>query len=104
VLSTTPLAVLVVPTIVLAEAHHMIFRGKTKLVWSDIVRALEMDVRLLPLDLTVDVVARISHELEMHDGIIVATALMLEDAAGEEVRLITRDRRIRDSGLVETVW
>jgi hypothetical protein len=82
----------------------MIFRSKTNLVWSDIVRALETDMRLIPLELTVDVVGRISHEFEMHDGIIVATATMLEDATGEEVRLITRDRRIRDSGLVETVW
>jgi len=40
----------------------------------------------------------------MHDGIIVATAMVFRDPLGEEIRLITRDKDIRDSGLVETVW
>lgn len=40
----------------------------------------------------------------MHDGIIVATGLMFRDSVNEDVRLITRDRRIRDSGLIQTVW
>jgi hypothetical protein len=40
----------------------------------------------------------------MHDGIIVATALMFRDFLTEEVQLFTHDKDIRNSGLVETVW
>jgi PIN domain nuclease of toxin-antitoxin system len=99
-----PQSLLIVSTIALAEARHMIFRGKTKLIWSDILRALDTDDRLLPFGLTVDVVDRIPENLEMHDGIIVATATLLREVSDEGVRVITRDNDIRNSGLVETVW
>ena len=54
--------------------------------------------------MTLETVRLIPGNLEMHDGIIVATALLIQDSSDEDVAVITRDRAIRDSGLVETVW
>jgi len=99
-----PGSVLVVPTIVLAEARFMIFKNKANIVWHDITRLMADDGRFVPVALTLEILDRTPDNLEMHDGIIVATATTLREASGEDVRLITRDKDIRDSGLVETVW
>jgi len=99
-----PESVLIVPTIALAEARFMIFKNKVQVVWAQITGAIERDDRLIPVPLTLEVLNRVPEGLEMHDGIIVATAMVFRDSINEEVRLITRDKGIRDSGLVETVW
>jgi len=99
-----PESVLIVPTIALAEARFMIFKNKVQVVWAEITEKIERDHRLIPVPLTLDILNRVPDGLEMHDGIIVATAMIFRDSLGEEVRLITRDKDIRDSGLVETIW
>jgi len=97
-------ALLIVPTIVLAEARFMITKNKLDLVWDDIARAVEADSRLLPFPLTVEVLHLLPDNLEMHDAIICATAILLREALGEDVRVITRDHEIIASGIVQTVW
>jgi PIN domain nuclease of toxin-antitoxin system len=99
-----PESILIVPTIALAEARFMIFKNKVQLVWAQITGTIESDHRLIPVPLTLDILNRVPDGLEMHDGIIVTTAIAFRDSMGEEVRLITRDKEIRESGLVETVW
>ncbi len=42
--------------------------------------------------------------LEIHDGIIVATALLFGGGGSDPVRVITRDRQIAASGLVDVLW
>jgi len=42
--------------------------------------------------------------LDIHDAIIVATALFHRDDLGETVAVITRDAMIAASGLVPIVW
>lgn len=82
----------------------MIFKRKVSIAWDDIVRTMRDDDRWIAHPLTLDVLDRVPDSLEMHDGIIVATAMIFRDATGEPAPLITRDRQIRDSGLVQTVW
>lgn len=82
----------------------MIFKNKVAIVWDDIIRTLDSDDRLVPFPLTVEVLNRVPDSLEMHDGIITATAMLLHDATDDDVAVITRDRDIRTSGLVDTVW
>jgi hypothetical protein len=43
-------------------------------------------------------------ELDIHDAVIVATALVFRDVLGKDVALITKDARIRQSNVVKTVW
>ena len=64
---------------------------------------LNNDDRLRVDVLDLDLVQRAPTGLEMHDAFICATALAHQQAVGEPVPVITRDRRIRNSGLVETV-
>lgn len=101
---TGPEAEIVVPTIVLAEIHHLYARQK---IGTDVPAVLERlakaaKVGVYPLDRAV--ADRTPGTLDIHDAIIVATALVLRDLLGETVAVITRDADIARSGLVETVW
>jgi len=103
VLADTPDA-LILPTIALAEARYVIARRRTPVSWRDLLDEVERDNRFSVHNLDLDIVRRAPEVLEMHDALICATALTLQEASGELVPVITKDRRIRDSGLVETVW
>jgi PIN domain nuclease of toxin-antitoxin system len=97
---------IVVPAIVVAEALFTIERGKSEVRAADVWKMLTetANVRFQSTDLEV---LRKTDSLrsipEMHDRQIVATALLLKEA-GSDVVLITRDRLIRDSGLIPTLW
>ena len=95
---------LIVPTIVLAEARYTITKKRRAITWEELVGAVLSDDRFRIHDLTVEIVRNLPEALEMHDAIICATALAYQDASGESVPVNTKDREIRDSGLVETVW
>ena len=57
---------------------------------------------LYPLD--EQVALRIPTGLNIHDAIIVATALVYRDILQESVTVITKNGEITHSGLIETVW
>lgn len=42
-------------------------------------------------------------QMELHDGIIVATGLFLK-GSNQTVRLVTKDRDITESGLLPVIW
>jgi len=97
---------IVIPAIVVAESLFIIEHGKspatTSQFWDFLLHSA--NVSFYPLDLAV---LRKSEALptipEMHDRHVVATALVLRDA-NVDVVVITKDRNIVDSGLVETTW
>ena len=60
------------------------------------------NVFLHPLDISLVTFA--PDELEIHDAIIVGTALYLSDELKEPVPLVTRDKTISDSGPVPVIW
>lgn len=57
---------------------------------------------LYPLDELV--AARVTGDLDLHDAIIVATALVYRDVLGEAVAMVTKDEKIANSGLIPVVW
>lgn len=99
-----PSARLIVPTIVLAEIHHLHGRNRVaaslKQVRSFVTATTNAVIR--PFD--VAVLDRLPSGLEIHDGIIVATARVYRDGGPERVRLITRDKQIAASGLIDVLW
>lgn len=95
---------LIVPTIVLAEARYTIAKKRRAVTWDELLSFVLADSRFRIHDLDVEIVRNLPESLEMHDAIICATALAYQKASGEAVPVITKDRRIRNSGLVETVW
>jgi hypothetical protein len=68
------------------------------------VAAVQRDSRFRIHGLDLEIVEKASESLEMHDALICATASALQEISEETVPVITRDRQIRDSGLVQTVW
>lgn len=95
---------LVIPRIVLAELKYLASRARTSLPLDIVLDTVKADptCRVHPLD--IDVIQKMPVNLEIHDAIICGTALAVRNLSGEQVKLITKDARIRDAAIVETVW
>ena len=94
----------VIPTIVLAEIRRLCSKGRITEDAHVGVRRLRhaRNCRVHPFD--EHVLDRMPDALEIHDAIIVGTALALQDTGADEVALITNDRQITESGLVQVIW
>jgi PIN domain nuclease of toxin-antitoxin system len=93
--------VIIIPAVVLAEIMFIAKKGKITLTFEETLRKIEEydNFHIAPLDVDVLKVAdKIETKLEMHDRLVVATALHFNAA------LITRDRSIIDAGICSTVW
>ena len=92
---------IIVSTIVLAEVMYICQKGRISLTFSETLARLEEydNFEIVPLDIdTLRVANNISAELEMHDKLIVATALYLG------IPLITKDEQIREADIVNIIW
>lgn len=91
----------VVPAVVLAEIMYISKRGKIALSFEETVKKIEEyeNFDIAPLDINILKTAdRVKTDTEMHDKLIVATALYYE------AKLITRDEQIKKAGIVPVVW
>ena len=93
-----------VPIIVLAEIKHLYDRHRVAISCDTVVAKLQSDARCTIHALDLDVLNLLPRGLEMHDGIIVATALLIGQTASDTARVATKDARIVASRLVETIW
>lgn len=92
---------ILVPTVVLAELFHISRKKRLALDFVEFLRKVEERGNFVVTELDLAVIKKLhdTHPLtELHDQIIVATALLYE------APVLTKDSSIRDSGLVETVW
>ena len=89
-----------VPTIVLNECIHIIESGKISLDYEELFAKFDTSDNfvVVPLDLEVTRLVPKIRLSELHDRIIVATAKILNAV------LVTKDKKIAESGLVKTVW
>ena len=93
-------AVIVVPTIVLGEFLYACQKKKVQDNFFRIIHAIGKSDNYASFDLTVEVVMECRNLFglsELHDKMIVSTARMLK------APLITRDRQIIRSGVVEVI-
>ncbi len=102
-----PSSEMVLPLIALAEAVDLVHKGRSKIpTVSDLLSDVSGEPRIEIYPLTYDV---LQHSLaatavpEMHDRLIVATALHLQ-THGHQVELLTKDSDIVTAALVLTVW
>ncbi len=102
-----PNSELILPIIVLAEACWLVERGRSSIpAVANLLDDVDNDSRMTIAPLDRPVLERsltLSSIPEMHDRLIVATALVLADL-GESVTILSRDDAIRRSGLVAVVW
>jgi PIN domain nuclease of toxin-antitoxin system len=99
--STVKEGQIIVPAVVLAEIMFIAQKGRVNLSFTKTIARIEaMDnFEIAPLDLEVLRMAdSIEAPLEMHDKLIVATALCYDSS------LITRDEQIAKSKTVKTIW
>ncbi|CAA9430147.1 MAG: hypothetical protein AVDCRST_MAG64-3423 [uncultured Phycisphaerae bacterium] len=98
---------LVLPAIALAEACHIVERGRTSIPSSrELLKAVGRDRRIRVAPLTRAIVRRtvdLGSIPEMHDRQIAATALRIIDRGGDAI-LLTKDERILASGIVPVIW
>jgi PIN domain nuclease of toxin-antitoxin system len=98
---TTQEGIVIIPSIVLAEIIFISKKGRITLTFEETLERIdeyenfdiaELDVNILK------VVDKIEADLEMHDKLIVATSLFFQ------TELITKDKRIKEAGIVTTIW
>lgn len=98
---------LLLPAIALAEAVWIVDRGRTSIPSvTDLLNAINADPRIVIYPLDKNVVEQslnLSVIAEMHDRLIVATAVILKNQ-GEKIALLSCDLNITDSGLLDIVW
>lgn len=97
---------MILPAIALAEALWILeFRHKN-LTCEALIAAIEGDARIQVAPLTreiVELASTLGPALEMHDRLIVATAIVVR-SNGIDAALLTRDRVIREAMITETDW
>jgi PIN domain nuclease of toxin-antitoxin system len=99
-----PASRIVVPTIVLAELKYLHHRNRIDVPFDAVRRVLGDDPRCVLHPLDEDVLDLLPLKLDIHDGIICATALAIERATGQTVKVITRDQEVVESALVDVLW
>ena len=99
-----PASRIVIPTIVMAELKYLYHRRRIRLSYDEVLTSIENDERCMLFPLTEPVLALLPVELEIHDAIICATAILLQEAGADVVRVLTCDRQIAGSGFVTAVW
>lgn len=101
---SNPVNSLIIPSIVLAEIKYLYEKKRIKLPFNEVRKKVNDDERceIYPLDETV--LDYLPENLDIHDGIICATTLTLQDTLGEEARRVTKDKEIISLGLVKTTW
>ncbi len=98
---TVKKGVLIIPAVVLAEIIFISKKGKITLSFEDTLKKVEeydnFDIATLDVDILKEA-NNIESDMEMHDKLIVATALYFKGV------LITRDKKIKESAIISTIW
>jgi len=95
---------LIVPAIVLAEARHIADAKRVPISFQDVLTAITRDPSCVVAPVDTLTVSYMPKGLDIHDGLIVATALLYRDLLGEDVYILTRDERIRESHFAPIAW
>ncbi len=94
-------AKLLIPAIVVAEVIYIVESGKVKADLDSLIQRIQEaeNFEVSPLGLDQLLCFKEKTKItEMHDRLIVCEALL------NKARIITKDREIKDSGVVEVVW
>ncbi|HZS44570.1 MAG TPA: PIN domain-containing protein [Blastocatellia bacterium] len=98
---------MVLPVIALAEAVYIVGKGRTSITTvSDLLQDVTGDNRIEIQDLTLPILQQslaASAVPEMHDRLIVASALYLE-SVGHSVSLLTKDSDIQSHAPIKIIW
>jgi PIN domain nuclease of toxin-antitoxin system len=94
----------VVPTIVLSEITFLYARHRIAIDLPHVLAHMASAANCLVYPLDGAVVERLPTTLNIHDAIIVATALVFRDVLSENTAVVTKDADITASGLINVLW
>ena len=99
-----PTAELVIPTMALIEIRYLYAKGRIAATYAEVQRDIinATNCTIYPID--EQIVSLVPTELDIHDGIKVATALVYRDLLKLPAALVTKDSAIKNSGLIQTIW
>jgi hypothetical protein len=97
-------APLVVPTIMLAEIMFLYARHRIAIDLPHVLAHIASAAHCVVYPLDGAVVERLPTTLNIHDAIIVASALVFRDVLSERTAVVTKDADIAASGLVDVFW
>ena len=100
----SPDAELVIPAIVLAEIAFLFGRNRIAVDLSSVLDHVSKAANSTIYPIDEIVVERLPIELNIHDGLIVATALVFRDVLKRKVSIVTKDSGISQSNIIETIW
>ena len=95
---------IIIPVIVLAEVKHLFSRRKISVSMEVILERIAEDDRCMVYPFDLSCLEALPTDLDLHDGMIVATALALKAHFDPEVFVITKDQAIKGSGLIPVLW
>lgn len=101
---SNPSNLIVVPSIVMLEIRYLYNRKRISISFEEALQHIETAANVLLHPLDISVVTLAPAELEIHDAIIVGTALYLSNELREPVPLVTLDKTISNSRLVTVIW
>jgi PIN domain nuclease of toxin-antitoxin system len=100
----SPAAELVIPTIALAEILHLHAKGRINASYTMVEQKIISAKKCIVHPFDKEIVSLIPTGLDIHDSIIVATAIFYRDRMQYPATLITKDTKITQSGLIQTLW
>lgn len=92
---------LIIPTIVLAEIKYLAHKGRFAQSLDEVIRVIGLDPRCLVYPIDLSVVNKAPVDLDIHDSLIVGTALVQREAVDG---ILTRDEAIEHSNLIPVIW
>ena len=101
---SNPSNIIIIPSIVMMEIKYLYHRKRIPLSFEDVQQQVETAENILfhPMDLSIVSIAPTGFDI--HDAIIIGTAIQAAEEFGQTVSLVTADRAITDSHLVPAIW
>ncbi|MCF6156700.1 MAG: hypothetical protein E3K36_16020 [Candidatus Brocadia sp.] len=96
--------IIIIPSIVMMEIKYLYHRKRISLPFEEVMQQCETAENVLfhPMDLSIVSIAPTSFDI--HDAIIVGTAIQFAEELGQAVSLVTADSAITESHLVPVIW
>ncbi|MBN2541495.1 PIN domain-containing protein [bacterium] len=93
-----------IPSIVMAELKYIFRKFKILNKFKKVFSEITSDYNCIILPLNEDIVEKMDANLEMHDSIIITSAINYKKIQKEDVKIITKDKMIQKISLVDTIW
>lgn len=95
---------IIIPSIVMMEIKYIYQHKRITLSFEEALQQVETSENILLHPLDISVVAKAPIKLDIHDAIIIGTAIQAAEEFAQNVLLVTIDKSIADSKLAPVIW